>query len=144
MIESRSKRPKRLWIAAIMNVILGLLSISFLVFLATTARVPEELRITGGMTAFAAATAGFMVISSVMALLGKPSWRQLMLSAALIYYGSILAQNFNFLVSGSETLVPAQKLASNAVRSGLEIAINLWALLSTKTRDYFRSIPSAP
>ena len=67
-----------------------------------------------------------------------------MLAAALAFYGSILVQNAIILGQVQDSLVPANKLIANVVRSGLEIAINLWALLSAKTRSYFSGALAAP
>jgi len=138
------KRPKRLWLAALMNILVGLISLTALVFISTSSRVPEAARLGGGTAALAAFTAGFLIVSSVLALLGKPRGRWLMLAAALAFYGSILVQNAYILGQVQDSLVPANKLIANVVRSGLEIAINLWALLSAKTRRYFGGALAAP
>ncbi len=89
-------------------------------------------------------TASFLIISSALALLGKPRWRHLMLLAALAFYGSILVQNALLLAQSQGSLVPASKLTSHVFRSGLEIAINLWALLSLRTKQYFNRELAAP
>jgi hypothetical protein len=66
-----------------------------------------------------------------------------MLIAALVFYGSILLQNAYILGQAQDSIVPANKLLATVVRSGLEIAINLWALLSSKTRRYFGGVLAA-
>lgn len=144
MPELRIKRPNRLWIAALMNVLVGLTSLAGVIFIATSSRVPDALRIGMGAGALAATTAGFLVAASVLALLGKPRWRLLMLAAALAFYGSILVQNAYILSQVQDSVVPASKLTANIVRSGLEIAINLWALLSASTRRYFSGASAVP
>jgi hypothetical protein len=137
MSEPRVKRPKRLWVAALINVLVGVTSLVALVFISTSARVPDAARLGGVTAVFAAFASCFLVVSSVLALMGKPLGRQLMLAAALTFYGSIMVQNALILTHAQNSLVPANKLFANVVRSGLEIAINLWALLSLKTRRYF-------
>jgi hypothetical protein len=127
-----------------MNILVGLTSLVALVFISTSARVPDAVRLGGGTAALAAFAAGLLVVSSVLALMGKPRGRQLMLAAALAFYGSILVQNAYILAQTQDSIVPANKLIANTVRSGLEIAINLWALLSVKTRRYFGSALAAP
>lgn len=67
-----------------------------------------------------------------------------MLAAALAFYGSILVQNAYILSQVQDSVVPASKLTANIVRSGLEIAINLWALLSASTRRYFSGASAVP
>jgi hypothetical protein len=138
--DLRLKRPMRLWVAALMNILVGVISLAALVFISTSARVPDAVRFGGSTAVLAAITASFLVGSSVLALLGKPRGRQLMLAAALAFYGSILLQNAYMLIQFQGSLVPTNKLTANVVRSGLEIAINLWALHSAKTRKYFRAL----
>ncbi|HJR72936.1 MAG TPA: hypothetical protein VJ806_04780 [Luteimonas sp.] len=127
-----------------MNILVGLISLTALVFISTSSRVPDAARFDAGTATLAAFTAGLLVVSSVLALLGKPRGRWLMLAAALAFYGSILVQNAIILGQVQDSLVPANKLIANVVRSGLEIAINLWALLSAKTRSYFSGALAAP
>ena len=67
-----------------------------------------------------------------------------MLSAALVFYGSVLAQNSYLLIQAQELIVPTQKIVANVVRSGIEITINLWAVLSVKTRIFFRGAATTP
>lgn len=121
-----------------MNVMVGLTGLFMLAYLSVSAHVPDEFRPSPGSAVVALASAGFLIASSVLALLGKRRWGWLMLAAAVVYYGGILAQNIYLLIQVQETAVPAQPLVSHAVRSGLEIAINLWVVLSVKTRAYFR------
>ncbi|QSX79720.1 hypothetical protein [Agrilutibacter solisilvae] len=127
-----------------MNILVGCLSLAMLVFLKTSSRVPAEIHLSAIATATAATTAGFLVFASVMALLGKPRWRRLMLLAAVSFYGSIMVQNALLLAQAEDSLVPASKLTSHLIRSGLEVAINLWALLSPRTRQYFDRELAAP
>jgi hypothetical protein len=127
-----------------MNILVGLISLTALVFISTSSRVPDAVRLDGGTAALAAFTAGLLIASSVLALLGKPRGRWLMLAAALAFYGSILVQNAYILGQVHDSLVPNHKLIANVVRSGLEIAINLWALLSAKTSRYFGGALAAP
>ncbi len=144
MTAPQIKRPKRLWVAALMNILVGCLSLTMLIFLSTSSRVPSDMQLSAGTTAIAAITASFLVVSSTMALLGRPRWRHIMLLAAVAFYGSIMVQNALLLAQAQDSLVPASKLTSHVVRSGLEIAINLWALLSLKTRQYFGRELAAP
>jgi len=126
-----------------MNALVGLLSLTAVVFITTSTEVPDALRPGAVSAAFSGFTAGFLVVSSVLALLGKPRSLWLALAAALIHYGMIAGQNVYFLFALDGDLVPASKLTANAVRSGIEIAINLWGLLSAKSRAYFDVAPGA-
>ncbi|WP_311223159.1 MULTISPECIES: hypothetical protein [unclassified Acidovorax] len=131
------KRPRRLWVAAVMNMVAGLIGLFMLAYLSTSPQVPDEFRPGPGAAVFSLATASLLIASSALALLGRARWDWLMLAAAVVYYGGILAQNIYILIQVQETAIPTQPLVSHAVRSGLEIAINLWAVLSAKTRSYF-------
>jgi drug/metabolite transporter (DMT)-like permease len=146
MIEASRKRPKRLWVAAIINILVALLSLALLAFLFTSARVPEALLPGATASAVAACTAGFLIVASVLALLGKPYGRYLMLAAAIVFYGILIVQNVGAIAGAQAGLgqSAAAKLAANTVRASLELLINLWALLSLKTRQYFGGAAVAP
>ncbi|MBD9480788.1 hypothetical protein [Pseudoxanthomonas sp. PXM02] len=143
MNDAQPGRPKRLWLAALMNIVVGLLGLFFISFVSLSSRVPDEARLGSGTVAMALVTALFLVASSVIALIGRRGWDRLMLAAALVYYGGVLAQNTYLLIQAHKLIVPTQKIASNIVRSGIEIAINLWAVLSVKTRVFFRGVTAA-
>jgi hypothetical protein len=144
MSESRLRRPKRLWVAAVMNITIGLLGVFFLAFVSFSSRVPNEARMAAAPVLMALVTTSFLVVSSVLALLGKRGWDRLMLAAALVHYGGVFSQNAYLLVQAQELIVPTQKIVANVVRSGIEIAINMWAVLSAKTRVFFRGATAAP
>ena len=146
MVEAISKRPIRLWVAAIMNIVIGLLSLFLLVFLAASPRVPETMRPATATIALAVATASFLVVASSVALLGKNRWNYLMLVAALAFYGLLITQNIVALRGSYAELGQdaGAKLLANVARTGLELVINFWALLSLKTRMYFNSKVAAP
>ncbi|MGY3265518.1 hypothetical protein [Lysobacter sp. HA35] len=126
-----------------MNVLVGLVSLATVAFISLSDRVPDEARLGGGTVAFGAISAGFLIASSVLALLGRPRGRQLMLAAAVAFYGSILVQNA-LLLGHAAVGYTTPKLAANVVRSVLELCINVWALLSVKTRMYFAGPHAAP
>lgn len=140
----RLGRPKRLWVAAVMNIAIGLLGLFFVAFLSLSSRVPDDARLGTGSVFIAIVTASFLVVSSVLALLGRRRWDRLMLCAALFYYGGILVQNAYLLAHAQDLIVPTQRIVANVVRSGIETAINLWAVLSAKTRIFFRGATPAP
>lgn len=144
MSELQTRRPKRLWVAALMNIAVGLMAMVFVVFFSLSSRVPDEARLGTGSIVFAVITTSLLIVSSVLALFGKRRWDRIMLSAALVYYGSVLAQNASLLVQSEELIIPVQKVVANVARSGIEIAINLWAILSAKTRFFFRHASASP
>jgi len=146
MNEAVHKRPIRLWVAVVMNVLIGLISLAFLAFLATSARLPAALHPSVTTLAWAVCTAGFLIIASIVALLGKPYGRYIMLLAAVVFYGALIAQNVVALSGPYAALGQGAgaKLTANLVRTSLELAINLWALLSLKTHKYFNGAVVAP
>jgi hypothetical protein len=129
-----------------MNVLVGLISLGFLAFLATSARVPAALHPGVATLAWAVCTAGFLIVASLVALLGKPYGRYIMLLAAVVFYGVLMAQNVVALSGPYAALGQGvgTKLTANLVRTSLELAINFWALLSLKTREYFTGPAVAP
>lgn len=131
------KRPLRLWIVALMNVLVGLLSLAVVVFMTLSSRVPAALQLTPGSAVFAAAAGLFLVASSALALYGDPRAPRWMLIAAGAFYGPIIAQNALLLMAGHPDGVPTQKLAANVFRNSLELWLNFWALRSASTRRFF-------
>lgn len=137
MTEHLRKRPKRLWGAALMNIILGTLSLAALTFLTLSTQVPEDVRPGAADTALAALSTGMLIAWSVLALMGKAWARYLMLVAALLFYGGIMIQNIQLYSYAEDANLATTPLIVNTVRSLIEIAVNLWALLSAETRQYF-------
>ena len=146
MIEGTRKRPIRLWVAALMNILVAGLSLGLLVFLAASARAPEALRPSAAAMAMAASVACFLTVASVLALLGKRHGGYLMLLAALIFYGILIEQSAAALGADTVGLDQATriKLLSNVVRTALELLVNLWAVLSSRTRQFFAVSASTP
>jgi hypothetical protein len=139
MNQGPEGRPVRLWVVVLMNVLDGLLSLFALAFLTMLSSIPEALRPDVISSLIAIALSGLLVISSILALLGKPRAGFLMLIIAVLFHGTLAVQNFLMLARPHELLGEGAdtKLIANVVRSALEIAINCWALLSSKTREYF-------
>lgn len=139
MGDAARKRPKRLWAAAIMNILVGLLALGLLAFLVMSPRVPDALRPGGAAAVLAVGAPSFLIVASITALSGKPCGRYLMLLAAVIFYGTLIVQNVLLLGTAQGALgqAGAAKVAANAVCASLELLINLWVLLGFKTRQYF-------
>ena len=134
-------RPKRLWAAAIMNILVATISVATVAFLllSSNPNIPESVRPGLSTTLLALGTAGLLILASVLALLRVQFARWLMLAAALIFFGILGFQSLALLVSSGPSL-PAEatpKLWANVIRNALEIAINVWALLSAKTAAFF-------
>jgi hypothetical protein len=69
---------------------------------------------------------------------GVPRAQYVMLGAAVIFFGVIIEQNVEFLVSpidlGGE--LPQARLFGAIVRSGVMIGLNFWVALSQPMRDF--------
>lgn len=142
MTTVATSRPKRLWVAAIMNILVAAISILGVAYLllSSNPNIPASVRPGHFTTLFALGTSGLLVIASVLALLRIQFARWLMLASAFIFFGILAFQSLSFLVSSSASL-PTEatpKLWANVIRDTLEIAINVWALLSTKTATFFQ------
>lgn len=142
MTDPLRQRPKRLWVAALMNIVLGMLSLAALAFLSLSTQVPDDFRIGAGETAVSALSTGMLIVWSVLTLMGIPWARYLMLAAALLFYGGIAIQNIQLYHQVDDAHLATLPFVAHIVRSAIEIAINLWALLSAKTRRYFERSPS--
>ena len=143
MDSATRKRPKRLWAAVIINVLVGLMALSLFAFLAVSTRAFHPSRATA---VFAVCAPSFLIVASVVALFGKPYGRYLMLLAALVFYVTLIVQNVLLFRAAQILLGQAggAKVVANVVRASLELLINLWALLSFKTRQYFGGAAVAP
>jgi|SRR5215469_4269256 len=134
-------RPTRLWVAAIMNILVAAISVAAVAFLllSSNPNIPESLRPGFLATVIALGTAGLLIAASVLALLRVRIARWLMLASALIFFGILGYQSLAVLMAPELQAATefTTKLWANVIRNALEIAINAWALLSTKTTDYF-------
>jgi hypothetical protein len=141
MTITKLPRPKRLWVAAIMNILVAATSVLLLAFLllSSNPNIPESLRPGLSAALFALGTAGFLIVSSVLALFRVKFYRWLMLAAALIFFGILGFQSLDLLLSSGASLSAGvvQKLWANVIRNALEISINVWALLSAKSAAFF-------
>jgi len=139
MIEAPGKRPMRLWLVAILDIVFGTTSVFALIFLDTSARIPEVLRPSSTTIVLSVVTASFLAVAPVLALRGKVYGYYLTLVAAIAFYGFIIAQNCAAFGYYHEQLGQSSStsLIVNVVGAVIQLAINCWALLSTKARSYF-------
>jgi amino acid transporter len=139
------KRPKRLVIITIMNVVLALFSIVALVFLLNSSHVPAQLVPRGWNAAFSTAVALALIVSSVLALMGFPRARWIALIIALTFFGLIWIHSLlaaldpEGVIGAVPTDRESRKLWAGVVRTSIEIGLNLWVFLSAKTKAFFDS-----
>jgi hypothetical protein len=139
------KRPKRLIVIAIMNVVLALFSIVALAFMLTSSKVPAEIVPSHWSAAFSVLVAVAMIVSSVLALLRVPRARWIALAMALTFFGIIWVHSLLAALDpeGVIGVVPtdreSQKLWAGVVRTSIEMGLNLWVFLSAKTVAFFDS-----
>mgnify|MGYP000200346639 CR=1 FL=1 len=93
-------RPKRLWVAAIMNIFVGTISVTAVAFLlfSSNPNIPESVRPGFSATLLALGTAGLLIVASILALLRIQFARWLMLASALVFFGMLGFQNVALLV----------------------------------------------
>jgi len=138
------RRPTRLWVATILNILIGLLAVGFLAFLLISERVPDEAKpdtlsaVAGGLLAC------LLVWYSGLALVGRNRARRAVLVVATVYFGSIILQNALALVGVLDSIVPTGKLTANVVRNAISLSINWWALTSSITVAFFASTSLPP
>jgi hypothetical protein len=139
------RRPKRLIVVVIMDVVLALFSLVALVFLLNSSQVPAEVVPSGWNAAFSTLVAFALIVSSVLALMGFPRARWIALIMALTFFGLIWLHSLLAALDpeGVIGLVPTdrelRKLWAGVVRASVEISLNLWVFLSAKTRMFFDS-----
>jgi hypothetical protein len=139
------KRPKRLVVVAIMNMVLALFSIVALVFLLRSSVVPAEIVPSGWNAAFSALVAFALIVSSVLALMGFPRARWIALIMALTFFGLIWLHSLlaaldpEGVIGAVPTDRESRKLWAGVVRTSIEIGLNLWVFLSAKTKAFFDS-----
>ncbi len=126
-----------------MNVAIGLLSLTMLTLILARPELRGQMGTSTAGLALAMPLGIALIVSSALALTGKPWARWLMLAAAAVYYGTLVAQNLQLMSAPDLTDLFRQKLVTNVGRSLLELAINAWALFSAKTRLYFGRSPDA-
>jgi hypothetical protein len=136
----KAKIPVRLWCAVLLNIVVnvaGQFAFWYLFF-------------TNGWPAFVApikpynivialCISLFLYVSCVMALLGKPRWREILLAVVLITYGINLFQVVHLLYLNYGTLNDhehAQFYFDISIKV-FELVFNVWALESTTTREFF-------
>jgi hypothetical protein len=141
MTATMNPRPTRLWVAAIMNILVAAISIASVAYLllSTNPNIPASVRPGLFSTLVALGTAGSLVIASVLALMRVRIARWLMLAAALLFFGILGYQSLAMLMWGDPTFAAemAPRLWANVIRNAIEISINIWALVSAATADFF-------
>lgn len=137
------RRPGRLWVATILNILTGLLAVGFLIFLFASERVPDGAKPGASDAALGGLLACLLLLFSVLALVGRSQARRAVLLVATLYFGSIIVQNAMPLLGMSDSLVPTRKLTANVVRNAISLSLNWWALTSSITVAFFasRSLP---
>ena len=146
-MDVQHERPIRLWVAVGLNILSGITGFVLLViiFLSENARIVLDML---GSTLLFGLTADILLIgASILGLRGKKIDWQVMLGAAVLFYGAIIAQNVIILADLDPALLPSDGLlpkpVMNIVRNAIALGINCWALLSSKTQAYFDHVRTA-
>lgn len=133
-----AKRPVRLWIVGVINVLTCLTSIGGLVGLTVAKTVPAALR-PGALTwILSGALLAILLVSTLLTLSRRPPAQYVMLAAAVVFFGLMMVQIILVGVSfvpHDDTLAHI-KLFASMFRSATMLALNVWATLSQPTRDF--------
>jgi len=132
-----SRRPARLWVVTILDMLIGLLVVAFIAFLSTSERVPNDAKPAFADTVPAVVLASLLIVFSVLALAGRSWARRALLIVATLHFGSIILQNALPLLGLSESISPTRKLTTNVIRNSISLGINWWALTSSVTLAFF-------
>jgi hypothetical protein len=134
------KIPGRLLCAVLLNIVVNVMGQIALGYLLVTGIRPG---FVGAIHTYnigiAICVSIFLYISCAMALLGKPRGRQMLLAAALITYGINFLQTAHVLYINYENFNHQQHAQFYFSISTImvELLINIWALDSAKTRQFF-------
>jgi hypothetical protein len=123
-----------------MNIAVATITVVALVFMMTSDRVPVEVRPTATGAAVSGFLAAFLIVSSLLALLGYPKARWPAFSAALIFFGILLLQSLLLIIHPSDALPEGSspKLWANVIRNAIEISLNIWVFLGAKVAAFLR------
>jgi hypothetical protein len=140
-----AKRPLRLIIVAVMNVIVGSLSVVALIFILTSPKVPAEVAPDLWNAAFSGGLAVAMIVTSLLALAGAPGARKPALIIALVFFGIILVHGALLAIDPQSVAddIPVDRvrrqLGTILVRTAIEIGLTWWAYQSARTKAFFES-----
>lgn len=141
-MRSGDERPKRLWVAAILNTLTGLVAIGGGLFFIYSDKVPAEARPAIFELALGIGLSVVLVVGSGLALMGKNFWRYVMLVSAAVFYGMMVTQNVMLLAAlppDAESRLYATGWGT-VVRSTLYMALTVWALFSAPSRRFFGAV----
>jgi len=143
---STTKRPKRLWVMVGMNVLVTAINLGTILYLLLGSSVPAAFAKTPISAISSAALPVILLTSSIFCLWGYRTAHAVTLTAALLFYGTVCAQHVAMLLAQDSNFTASVvlKLRAGVLRSLIEIGVNLWALLSPKTRSFFSASAIAP
>jgi hypothetical protein len=133
-------RPKRLWVAVLVNVVAGVLTLAALGFL-----LAKSLPLAGTLILWFAPTVlicGVLIVSSIFAFRGHARSRWIALGTAILLFGIHLIQSLWLYYHAALPPEELASLAPSAERNSLGIVLNLWAFLSDKTDAFFDEVPN--
>lgn len=150
MSDPQTKKPRRLNIAALLNILLAIFAFGVLYFLAGDPDTQEEIHMDSLVMWTSVILSFLLLISSIAVLFSIQNSHFFMLGAAILFYGAIIYQNASLLQSANIVFNENShtKLLANITRKSLTLALTIWATMSTSSRAYFaarlsRSRPSS-
>ena len=141
-----AKKPRRVNVAALLNILVGVVGLAAILMFAQNPDVAAKLKLDSWRLWISTGLNAALILSSIWAIMGRRNSHFVMLGAAALYYGALIYQNASLLKYGSELFSQGGegRLWGNIVRSSLELALTAWAVLSAKTRAYFAALYGAP
>lgn len=134
------KAPGRLWFAVLLNFFISIMGGAAFLSLIISGNWPKTLGTLHpyNLVVYVGVT-GFLYVSCVRALLGRPYGRQLMLLAVLVTYGINFFQSVHLIYLNFNMFNEQQHAQSYFMLSVIvvELWVNFWALESNKTRHFF-------
>lgn len=130
------KRPWRLTLILLANIVIGILTTIALFFLSFLVELDGNPLVNTVFAGAGGALSLFLVVASVMVFLLKPNGPKYLLASVVVFYGVLALQSVFSLFSGDLEQQAIFEVITGIFRNIITIALNFWAVLSEPSRQY--------
>ena len=139
MSLAATKKPRRVNIAALVNILVGIVSFCSIILLVKNPDIDSQIQIDSSRVWIGSVFPGALILSSAWAFFSRRKGHFIMLAVAVIYYGAHIYQSV-WVLTYANALFDSRgesMLWAGTIRTSLELSLTAWAVLSSKTRSYF-------
>lgn len=130
------KRPWRLTLILIANILIGTLTTLALFFLTFMVELDGNSLVNTVFAGAGGAVSLFLVVASIMVFMLKPNGPKYLLASVVVFYGVLALQSIFSLVAGGLEQQAVFETITGIFRNIITIALNFWAVLSEPSRQY--------